>query len=274
MSNAYAIAVCQAHPFIKWAGGKGKMLTHLQPFVPATFGRYHEPFVGGAAMFYALQPARAVVGDTNPELVNAYTVVRDSVGGLIVELHQHFYDKDHFYEVRALDPRTLSPTARAARFIFLNRTCFNGLHRVNRRGQFNVPFGQYTNPVICDAANLRACSAALQSVDLNEEPFERVLDRAVAGDFVYFDPPYLPISATSSFTAYTADGFGLTDHRRLRDVAAILKARGVSVLISNSAAPAIRALYADGFEVTQVLAARAINSKAGGRGAVTELMIR
>ncbi len=250
------------------------MLPVLRPCVPETFGTYHEPFVGGGALFYSLRPERAVLGDNNPELVNAYCVVRDDVEALIEGLGTHRYEKGHFLAVRALDPGKLSPIQRAARFIFLNRTCFNGLYRVNGKGQFNVPFGRYANPIICDAANLRACSTALQGVDVRREPFESVLERAVAGDFVYFDPPYLPISATSSFTGYTEDGFGLADHRRLRDVAAALKERGVHVLLSNSAAPAIRELYADGFEVKDVLAARAINSKADGRGAVTELVIR
>jgi DNA adenine methylase len=145
---------------------------------------------------------------------------------------------------------------------------------VNRDNGFNVPFGRYANPTICDEANLRACSEALKGVTTAREPFETVLKRAAPGDFVYFDPPYLPISATSSFTGYSPDGFGLRDHERLRDVALDLKARGVHVLISNSAAPAIRDLYADGFEVTEVLANRAINANGEGRGKIPELNIR
>ncbi len=263
-----------ATPLVKWAGGKRRMLPLLVPFVPETFGTYHEPFVGGGAMFYGLRPERAVLGDTNPELINTYTVVRDDVDGLVLELRKHHHDETHFYEVRALDPSKLEPVQRAARFIFLNKTCFNGLYRVNRAGRFNVPFGKYAAPLICDEPNLRACSTALKEVALHREPFERVLDRAVAADFVYFDPPYLPTSATSSFTGYTQDGFGLADHRRLRDVAAALKVRGVHVVISNSAAPAIRELYAAGFDVIDVQAARSINSNGDGRGAVTELVIR
>ncbi len=263
-----------ATPWVKWAGGKRRMLPVLAPFVPKAFGTYHEPFVGGGAMFYGLRPDRAVLGDTNPELINAYTVVRDAVDDLVLELRKHHHDEAHFYEVRALDPGKLDPVKRAARLIFLNATCFNGLYRVNRAGRFNVPFGKYAAPLICNEPNLRACSTVLMDITIHQEPFERVLDHAVAADFVYFDPPYLPISATSSFTDYTQDGFGLADHRRLRDVAATLKARGVHVVISNSAAPAIRELYAEGFDVIDVQAARSINSKGDGRGKVAELIIR
>ena len=275
------VAVCvqvpvatRAAPWVKWAGGKRRMVPVLAPFVPKTFGTYYEPFVGGGAMFYGLRPERAVLGDTNPELINAYTVVRDDVDELVAELRTHHHDEAHFYEVRALDPTKLGPVERAARFIFLNKTCFNGLYRVNRAGRFNVPFGKYTAPLICDEPNLHACSTMLKEVAIHRQPFERVLDRAVAADFVYFDPPYLPLSATSSFTGYTQDGFGLADHRRLRDVAAMLKARGVHVVISNSAAPAIRELSAVGFEVSDVQGARSINSKGDGRGKVAELIIR
>ena len=260
-------------PFIKWAGGKARLLPQLYPFVPATWGTYHEPFVGGGAMFFGLRPRRAVLSDTNPELIHCYEIVRDNVDGVIDELKKHRYDKGLFYAVRAQEPSTLTPPARAARFIYLNKTCFNGLHRVNRKGEFNVPFGAYKNPQICDEPNLRACSAALQGVTILLSPFETVVTRAVAGDFVYFDPPYLPISATSSFTAYTADGFSLPDHVLLRDVALELKARGVGVLISNSASPAVIQLYSDGFEIERVGVNRAINSKGHQRGKIEEVII-
>jgi DNA adenine methylase len=198
------------------AGGKRSMLRYLLPLVPPNFGTYYEPFVGGGAMFFGLYPERAVLSDSNAELINAYTVVRDDVGALITELGKHRYEEAYYYAIRAKDPGRLPPAE--ARIIFLNRTCFNGLYqvcislyRVNRRGEFNVPFGEYTNPVICDAENLRACSTALEGVTIECTFFQTVLTRAVAGDFVYFDPPYHPLSKTSSFRSYTADGFTLAD---------------------------------------------------------------
>lgn len=263
-----------AVPYVKWAGGKRSMLRHLRPFVPATFGTYFEPFAGGGALFFALQPAKAVISDINRRLVRSYIAVRDSVDEVVSLLKTYPYEKDFFLKMRAAPIDARSDVEVAAWLIYLNRTCFNGLYRVNRSNEFNVPFGRYANPTICDEANLLACSDALKSTAISHDPFEKVLERAVPGDFVYFDPPYLPLSTTSSFTAYSADGFGLCDHVRLRDVALELKARGVHVVISNSAAPAIRALYAEGFEVTEVLASRAINAKGDGRGKVPELVIR
>lgn len=277
-SNADSVIVpapkFRAVPYLKWAGGKRSMLRHLLPLVPASYGTYHEPFVGGGALFFALQPARAVLSDVNRRLVRSYVAVRDDVDAVVKLLKTYRYDKKFFLNVRSERIDGKSDVEVAAWLIYLNRTCFNGLYRVNRRNEFNVPFGKYANPTICDEANLRACSEALNDVTIAHEPFEKVLKRAVPGDVVYFDPPYLPISATSSFTGYSADGFGVRDHERLRDVARQLKACGVHVLLSNSAAPAIRDLYADGFEVTEVLANRAINANGEGRGKIPELIIR
>ncbi len=259
-------------PFIKWAGGKRRLLPRLLPLVRATGGRYHEPFLGGGAVFFGLAPAGAVLSDANARLINAYVVVRDSVEALVPALSKFTYEKSVFLDTRrSLDAGT--EVERAAKLIFLNKTCFNGLYRVNARGEFNVPFGKYVAPTICDADGLRKASTALKRAEIRHEHFERVLERAVAGDTVYFDPPYLPISATSSFTSYTEGGFSLSDHRRLRDVAQALSAQGVRVVISNSAAPAIRALYGDGFSVAEIAAARSINSNGDGRAAVTELII-
>ncbi len=263
-----------ADPYLKWAGGKRSMLRHLRPLVPATFGAFYEPFVGGGALFFALQPPKAVISDINCRLVRSYVAVRDNVDELVSLLKTYPYEKDFFLKMRATPIDARSGVEVAAWLIYLNKTCFNGLYRVNRDNGFNVPFGRYANPTICDEANLLACSEALKSAAISHDPFETVLKRAAPGDFVYFDPPYLPISATSSFTGYSPDGFGLRDHERLRDVALDLKARGVQVLISNSAAPAIRDLYADGFEVTEVLANRAINANGEGRGKIPELIIR
>lgn len=263
-----------AVPYVKWAGGKRSMLRHLLLLVPSSYGTYYEPFVGGGALFFALRPSKAVISDINRRLVRSYVAVRDDVDEVVALLKTYPYEKDFFLKMRATPIDARSDVEVAAWLIYLNRTCFNGLYRVNRRNEFNVPFGKYANPTICDEANLLACSEALKCASILHDPFERVLESAVPGDFVYFDPPYLPISATSSFTGYSADGFGLRDQQRLRDVALELKDRGVHVLLSNSAAPAIRGLYAEGFEVTEVLASRAINAKGDGRGKIPELVIR
>lgn len=260
-------------PFLKWVGGKRQILHALAEHVPHRFGRYHEPFLGGGALFFHLRPQKSVLSDTNERLVRTWRGVRDSVEEVIALLYDWPYDKDFYQELRArpIDER---PDAEvAAWFIYLNRTGFNGLYRVNRRNIFNVPFGAYTNPTICDADLLRTVSASLAETELHVEDFGAVLDRAERGDFVYFDPPYVPLTATSSFTSYTADGFGMTDQARLRDTARALKERGVYVVVSNSSAPAVHELYAD-FHRTPVAAARAINCVASKRGSVTELILR
>lgn len=238
------------------------------------FGTYHEPFVGGGALFFALRPRHAVLADNNRRLVQTYCAIRNQVEDVIRLLSGYPNEKSFFLRLRAMRVDLRSDAEVAAWFIYLNRTCFNGLYRVNRSNGFNVPFGSYPNPMICDSDNLKACSRALQDVAVGHADFDTVLDRAERGDFVYFDPPYLPISVTSSFTGYTASGFGLADHRRLRDVARELKRRGVHVLISNSSAPAIRELYSKGFQVSSVQAPRVINSNGAGRGKITELLIR
>lgn len=267
-------ATVGAVPYLKWAGGKRSMLRHLVPHVPPSYGTYFEPFVGGGALFFALQPEKAVLSDVNRRLVRSYAAVCDDVDAVVELLKTYPYEKEFFLTMRAVRIDDRPDVEVAAWLIYLNRSCFNGLYRVNRNNVFNVPFGRYSNPTICDETNLRACSERLRGVAILHEPFETVLGRAAPGDFVYFDPPYLPLSATSSFTGYSADGFGLDDHRRLRDVARELKARGVGVLISNSAAPAARELYAEGFEIEEVLAGRAINARGDGRGRIPELIIR
>jgi len=193
-------------PFLKWAGGKSQLLGGLRARVPKSYERYFEPFLGGGALFFSLRPAKGVLGDVNGEIVDCYTAVRDDVGGLVAALQNHRYDAGHYYAVRDADPAKLSLVERAARTIFLNKTGFNGLYRVNRAGKFNVPFGRYAKPSICNEENLRACSAALANVELVAGDFERVASRARAGDFVYFDPPYVPLSRTAAFTAYALAG--------------------------------------------------------------------
>lgn len=265
-----------ATPFLKWAGGKSRLLQTFDRFFPSTFNsskhRYFESFIGGGAVFFHLSPPKAVISDLNPELINCYRMIKDNVEELIGALRKHKNDKDHFYRVRALDTSKLSPVERAARLIFLNKTCFNGLYRVNSRGQFNVPFGRYSNPKICDELNLREVSAALTEVDIHCGPFEEILKRARKGDFVYLDPPYQPVSATSNFTGYTATCFGNSDQERLADVAHTLSKRGCSIMLSNSNSEYVKDLYSD-FRIETVHTSRAINCKPDRRGRIAELLI-
>ena len=267
-----ALLELRATPFIKWVGGKTSLLPELLKHVPAKLLRYHEPFVGGGALFFAVQPKRAVLCDANPELIHCYTQVRDDVAGVLDFLARHVYQQSHFTAVRALDPLALEPAERAARFIYLNKTCFNGLWRVNRAGRFNVPIGRYKDPRFCDPAALLRASNALAGVQLRSLTFEESLAMTAPGDFVYLDPPYDPVSATSSFTGYTKDAFGWEAQERLAAACASLNRRGVHFLLSNSATPRIRALYAQ-FEQRMVLAPRHINSKGSGRGAVSEVLV-
>ncbi|MCB9763484.1 MAG: DNA adenine methylase [Alphaproteobacteria bacterium] len=259
-------------PFLKWVGGKRQLLPELEALLPRRFDHYFEPFVGGAALFFHLQPDNATLSDANAELVDCYTAVRDGVDALVRELRRHVYDQDYYYAMRAWDSAGAPLHQRAGRTIYLNRTGFNGLYRVNRSGKFNVPFGRYTNPVICDEENLQGCSRVLQGVALVHEDFEAAADRARAGDFVYFDPPYVPLTPTASFTSYVADGFGLADQERLAALFRRLSERGVQVMLSNSDTPLVRELYA-GFHLEEVQARRNVNAKASKRGAVGELVV-
>ena len=262
-----------AKPFLKWAGGKRQLLPFLRERVPEEFGTYHEPFIGGGALFFDTDPNRAVIADYNLRLVRTYRAVRDNPEAVIKKLATYPNDKEFFLALRATDIDCASDEELAAWMIFLNRTGFNGLYRVNRKGGFNVPFGRYKNPKICDADNLRAVSRRMKGVEILHEDFRSVEERAVAGDFVYFDPPYVPASNTASFTAYTKNGFGLTDQAELRDLAKRLKEKGVSILLSNSSVPEVHALYAEGFETIEIFANRAINCNAAKRGKVAEALI-
>lgn len=266
-----------ARPFLKWAGGKGRLLDELLRRMPLRYGRYLEPFVGAGALFFALQPREAYLSDINDELITTYRVVQSDLEGLVRLLKRHRHQEEYFYKLRDADRAPSfarwSDVRRAARLIYLNKTCFNGLYRVNAQGYFNVPFGAYRNPTILDEANLRACHHALQGAELACAPFEAVLLKAKAGDFVYFDPPYAPLSATSNFTSYTRGGFDAAAQLRLRDVCRALDEKGVRWMLSNSSAPMILELYRD-FRIEYVHAPRAINSVASKRGGVSELIIR
>lgn len=260
-------------PFLKWAGGKRQILRELLKRLPGPAPqRYHEPFLGGGALFFGLRPEWASLSDINEELMNCYRVVRDEVEALIGSLGRHKHDSEHYYAVRERNPARMKPVQRASRTIFLNRTGFNGLFRVNSKGAFNVPFGRYENPLICDAENLRACSCALAQVRLEVAPFEAVLDAAAPGDFVYFDPPYVPLSRTASFTAYQKSGFTMADQERLAAVFRELARRGVHAMLSNADVEDVRRLFA-GFPIHGITARRLVNSDAAGRGLVGEVIV-
>jgi DNA adenine methylase len=260
-------------PFLKWVGGKTQLLEQFRPLLPAMFGQYFEPFVGGAALFFALRPTRSSLRDVNEELIGCYRAVRDEVSSVIAALRRHRYDSEHYYAIRDLDPKKLSSAERAGRTIFLNKTGFNGLYRVNRAGKFNVPFGRYTKPSFCDPDNLQSCSLALQGTEIEVRDFASIVRDAKPQDFVYFDPPYVPVSQTSDFTSYVAEGFTWADHEKLADVFSRLTRKGVYAMLSNSDTPAVRDLYA-GFQIDEVYAARSVNSNAARRGKVAEVVVR
>ncbi len=268
--------VADASPFLKWAGGKGRLLAQYRRYFPPRerVRRYVEPFVGGGAVFFHLQHPQSRLADVNADVVEAYEVVRDEVEALIVALGEHVNEEAAFYRVRDLDPAGLDRVQRVARLIFLNRTCFNGLYRVNREGRFNVPFGKYANPTICDAPGLRACSRALQGAELVVGDFEESTRDCGEGDFVYFDPPYVPVSATASFTDYAAAGFDEAAQRRLAEVYHELDRRGCLLMLSNSETPLVREIYAGhGYPLVKMQARRAISADPQGRGLVSELLI-
>lgn len=265
-------------PFLKWAGGKAQLADALWERRPPLFEVYHEPFLGSGALFFRLyregQVQHAVLSDLNLELIDTYLAIRDHASDVIQILAEFPYEKQFYYDLRAQDPWRLSLAERAARMIYLNKTGYNGLYRVNRQGKFNVPFGRYRSPRYLDRENLLAVSLALQDVEIRCASFETVLQRAQAGDWVYCDPPYMPISPTAHFTAYQADGFGLHDQERLRDVCLELSHNGVYVMVSNSNTEFIRSLYRSVyFTVDTVMAKRAINCNGARRGKVSELVI-
>jgi DNA adenine methylase len=273
-----SVSPIQAKPFLKWAGGKGQLLPELlQRLPPKASGAYHEPFVGGGALFFALASqgllTTACLSDANQPLIDAYLTVRDDVEGVIRRLRKHVNEEAYFYRIREQNPNRLSAASQAARLIYLNKTCFNGLYRENRAGKFNVPFGRYKSPAICDEENLRAVAAVLDNADISCQKYKDAVRKARKGDFVYFDPPYDPLTKTSSFTAYDRNPFTKDDQAELRDTFAALAGRGVYVMLSNSDTPFIRELYAE-FDLGQVLASRLINSKADRRGKISELVIR
>ncbi len=274
-----------ARPFLKWAGGKAKLAPQILAAAPPGIARYVEPFAGAAAVFFAFAESRprlpALLNDANSELIETFTVLRDEPHTLVAALSSlasaYFAEdadgrRDFYYQVRA-DPGD-SPAARAARFIFLNKTCYNGLFRVNASGGFNVPHGRYKNPRILDEQLLGACSDALQHAELRSEDFAATCSAAVPGDFVYLDPPYHPLTATANFTGYTRADFGRADQLRLRDAFESLTARGVAAMLSNSDHEFVRGLYEGlGYRVRTVTMSRAINSRGSARSPIPELLV-
>ncbi|MFT8362774.1 MAG: DNA adenine methylase [Sporolactobacillus sp.] len=272
-------------PFLKWAGGKRQLLADLKQFYPQDYERYFEPFVGAGAVFMDMQPPKLTINDFNEELINTYIVIQNDLDHLLalLEAHAANHTKDYYYTVRAWDRNgildTLEPAERAARLIYLNKTCYNGLFRVNSQGQFNVPFGNYNNPNIVNADTLRAVhhyfSERKDTIEIRNEDFETACAAAKKGDFVYFDPPYAPITANKqSFVGYTLNGFGEKEQERLRDLFVRLDKKGCFVMLSNADVPLIRNLYQDYAPTTHVASAtRAINSKSSGRGKVDEVII-
>lgn len=274
MRAPLAETVQKARPLLKWAGGKRQLLDAIRRRLPDEIDTYYEPFVGGGAVFFALAAERrfrrAVLADQNVELIDTYKAVRDDVEGVIRELRKLPHTEDAYYRIRQASPRIF--VKRAARMIYLNRTGYNGLYRVNRSGKFNVPFGRYARPNICDEERLLEVSKALRGVVLKVSDFEETVARAKAGDVVYFDPPYVPVSATARFAEYHHTAFGDLEHRRLSDLYARLWEKDVHAVLSNSDTPSTRMLYR-GYQFEAVSARRSINSAPGGRGHTSELLV-
>ncbi len=265
-------------PFLKWAGGKRQLLPEMNKYFPKKMNTYYEPFLGAGAVLFHIQPKKAIVNDINTELIQTYIAIRDHVEELINDLKKHRNEKEYFYHIRDLDRKeefqNLSLVERSSRIIYLNKTCFNGLFRVNSQGYFNVPFGHYKNPQIVNEIVLRAVHKYLNSNDItiHNVDFEKAVESAKKGDFVYFDPPYDPVSDTSSFTGYSLDGFDKEDQIRLRDLFVELDKRGCKVLLSNSATEFIKNIYKD-FRIEIVSANRNINAIASRRGKIDEVLV-
>lgn len=249
-------------PFVKWAGGKRQLVKVLATHVPKNYNTYIEPFLGGGALLFELLPEKAIVSDINEELINAYRVIKENVEELIEELKRHKNSPEYYYKIRSIDPKRLDPVKRASRFIYLNKTCYNGLYRENSKGEFNVPFGYYKNPKIVEEDNLRAISEYLNSsqITILASDFRQVCDMARCGDFVYLDPPYYPYNGISSFTKYTKYDFTEKDHIELAEVFKELDRKGVYVMLTNSNTDFIKSLYR-GYRIKELYAVRSINCK-------------
>ena len=265
-------------PILKWAGGKRQLLPDILGLFPGDYKKrtYHEPFLGSGAVFFKIKPKDGTVNDINTRLMRFYKVVRDKPDELIKHAHQYPYDKEVYYRLRErFNEENLTDVEEAALFLYLNKTGFNGLYRVNSKGKFNVPFGRYKNPTIVPEDKILAASRVLKNVEVLNTDFTYVSDLAREGDVCYFDPPYQPVSDATYFTSYSADGFDLEQQKRLRDTCVKLDENGVFFVLSNSYAKPIREMYSevDAFRIKIVQARRAINSKADKRGPVNEVLV-
>lgn len=267
------------HPFLKWAGGKRQLLPEIKPHLPKSSVRYFEPFLGGGAVLFDLQPKEAFVNDFNEEIINVYETIRDDPNSLIADLKRHKNESEYYYKLREIDRSasygTFSKVQRASRIIFLNKTCYNGLFRVNSQGQFNVPFGKYKSPNIINEITIKAVSNYLNTskVIFKNGDFEDALKGVTKNSFVYFDPPYHPISDTSSFTGYAMNGFGEDEQKRLKKVCDKLNQLGCRFLLSNSYCDFIVDLY-KGYKKIEIQASRSINSVGSSRGKVSEILVK
>ena len=270
-------------PVVKWVGGKRQLLPEIKKYSPQKFNTYFEPFVGGGAVLFELQPKHAIVNDINKELINLYSVIQNNVEELIDKLSDtetYSNTSECYYRIRELDREPqkynkMTGIDRAARVLYLNKTCYNGLYRVNSMGEFNSPFGSYKNPNIVNEITLKAVNKYFNESNIKflNGDFEKTVKNAKKGDFVYFDPPYAPISKTSNFTGYNESGFGENEQRRLKELCDALNKKGVKFLLSNSDCEFIRELYKD-YNIITIKAKRAINSNGNNRGAVSEVLIR
>lgn len=268
-------------PFLKWAGGKRQLVNEITKYVPKKYKTYYEPFVGGGAILFALKPKKAIINDINFELMNVYEVVRDDVDLLVKDLKKHKNDKEYYYKIRELDRKkeynSLPDYIKASRIIYLNKTCYNGLFRVNKKGYFNVPFGKYKNPDIINEEVLRAVSKYLNEskIKILNTDFVDALNGITKDDFVYLDPPYDPISVSASFTSYNLNGFDKNEQKRLKKICDKLHEKGCKFLLSNSATPFIKKLYKEkDYYIEIVQANRSINSNPSLRGKIDEVLVR
>lgn len=275
------ITTINPHPFVKWAGGKRQLAKTIKSLIPNDYNTYIEPLIGGGAILFELLPKKAIINDYNEELMNAYNVIKNYPNKLITLLQIHSYNnnEEYFYEIRSMDRSkdydSLSSIQKAARFIYLNKTCYNGLFRVNKSNQFNAPYGRYKNPNIADSENIIRCSNYFNLNDINilNGDYRETIKLAEEGDFIYLDPPYFPISKTSSFTSYTDVDFNTNDQIELKNQCDLLTKNKVKFLLSNSHHDFILDLYKD-YEIIEVNANRSINSKGSKRGEVKEVLIR
>lgn len=264
-------------PVIKWVGGKRQLINELKKYMPKKFNTYFEPFIGGGALFFDLKIEKSFINDYNSELTNLYEVIKNYPNELLKDLEKHENNSEYYYNIRELDRnpeiyKELSNIKKASRFIYLNKTGFNGLYRVNKSGQFNVPFGRYKTPNFADNDNILACSKLLQKTTILNGDFEIIKSYIKKGDFVYFDPPYVPLNETSSFTEYTDIGFDEDTQFRLKELCDYIDSIGAYFMLSNSYTEYIKNLYKD-YKLITVQANRALNCKASGRGKINEYLV-